>query len=96
MDEQTLYGDPENDPITQPNPSNVIDTSEEVSLSQIYANAVLITEQPVTPGDSFEINTEEASGPVSNSSDFAQQTLDIVKTDNTTEQKIFLTKSVVT
>ena len=105
MDNKILYGDPESDPITNPNASKKINLSEEVSLGEIYGNAVSITSEPIITGsnilgDDIDFQTEispianiDGAAAASPSSGFAQQTLDIVKTDNTTEQKIFLTKS---
>tara|TARA_R100001509_G_C4856481_1_gene211901 strand:+ start:486 stop:803 length:318 start_codon:yes stop_codon:yes gene_type:complete len=105
MDNELIYGDPGADPITNPNASDKINNEEEVSLAEIYANATLITSEPIIPGEAFNLETTlaptadvngAAAGKSSSSklSGFSQQTLDIVKSDNTAGQKIFLTKSV--
>ena len=43
MDNELIYGDPESDPITNPNASDKVNNEEEVSLAEIYSNATLIT-----------------------------------------------------
>ena len=101
MDNELLYGDPEGDPITNPNASKRINVSEEDSLAEIYSNATSLTSEPIIQGG--DVNFESTLSPVANingaaagssASGFSQQTLDIVKSDNTAGQKIFLTKSV--
>jgi hypothetical protein len=103
MDNELIYGDPESDPITNPNASDKVNNEEEVSLAEIYSNATLITSEPIIPGEEVNFETKlppvadingAASGTSSGLSGFSQQTLDIVKSDNTAGQKIFLTKSV--
>ena len=107
MDDELIYGDPESDPITSLNVSDRINNTEELSTAEIYANATQITSQPVIPGEELNFDYETklpptadingaSSGGSSGSklSGFSQQTLDIVKSDNTAGQKIFLTKSV--
>lgn len=101
MDNELLYGDPEGDPITNTNARIKINSSEEVAVDEIYSNATSITSEPIIPGG--DVNFESTLPPVadingaaasSSSAGFSQQTLDIVKSDNTAGQKIFLTKSV--
>ena len=107
MDDELIYGDPESDPITSLNVSDRVNNTEELSTAEIYANATQITSQPVIPGEELNFDYETklpptadvngaAAGKSSGSklSGFSQQTLDIVKSDNTAGQKIFLTKSV--
>tara|TARA_R110002012_G_scaffold319511_2_gene540447 strand:+ start:611 stop:922 length:312 start_codon:yes stop_codon:yes gene_type:complete len=103
MDNELIYGDPEGDPITNPNASDKVNNEEEISLAEIYSNATLITSEPIIPGEAFDLETTlaptanidgAAAGASSGLSGFSQQTLDIVKSDNTAGQKIFLTKSV--
>ena len=107
MDDELIYGDPESDPITSPNASNRVNNTEELSAAEIYANATQITSQPVIPGEEMNFDYETKRPPTadingassgrsagSKLSGFSQQTLDIVKSDNTADQKIFLTKSV--
>ena len=50
MDNELLYGDPERDPITNPNVVGKINVNEEASVSQIYSNATSITSEPIIPG----------------------------------------------
>ena len=50
MDNELLYGDPESDPITNPNVVSKINANEEASVSQIYSNATSITSEPIIPG----------------------------------------------
>ena len=45
MDNELLYGDPESDPITNPNVFDKVNNKEEVSLAEIYSNATLITSE---------------------------------------------------
>ena len=99
MDNELIYGNPGDDPITNPNASDKVNNEEEVSLAEIYANATLITSEPIIPGEAFNLETTlaptaDVNGAASGrtSSGFSQQTLDIVKSDNTAGQKIFLTK----
>lgn len=106
MDDELIYGDPESDPITSPNASNRVNNTEELSAAEIYANATQITSQPVIPGEEINFDYETKRPPTADingafagrssgsTSGFSQQTLDIVKSDNTADQKIFLTKSV--
>jgi len=53
MDNKILYSDPESDPITNPNASKKINLSEEVSLGEIYGNAVSITSEPIITGSNI-------------------------------------------
>lgn len=57
MDNELIYGDPESDPITNPNASDKVNNEEEVSLAEIYSNATLITSEPIIPGETFNLET---------------------------------------
>jgi hypothetical protein len=57
MDNELIYGDPESDPITNPNASDKVNNEEEVSLAEIYSNATLITSEPIIPGEVFDLET---------------------------------------
>ena len=101
MDNELLYGDPEGDPITKLDASKRTNVSEEAALGEIYSNATSLTSETIIPGG--DVNFESIVPPVADingaksgslSSGFSEQTLDIVNSDNTAGQKIFLTKSV--
>ena len=101
MDNELLYGDPEGDPITKPDAPKRINVSEEAGLGEIYSNATSLTSEPIIPGG--DVNFESTLPPVadingasaaSSSSGFSQETLDVVQSNNTAGQRIFLTKSV--
>lgn len=101
MDNELLYGDPEGDPITKPDISRRINVNEEVSLGEIYSNATSLTSEPIIPAGDIEFESElskvadiDGAAAGSASSGFSQETLDIVQSNNTAGQRIFLTKSV--
>ena len=101
MDNELLYGDPEGDPITKPDISKRINVNEEVSLGEIYSNATSLTSEPIIPAGDIEFESElskvadiDGAAAGSASSGFSRETLDIVQSNNTAGQRIFLTKSV--
>jgi hypothetical protein len=57
MDNKSIYGDPEGDPITNPNAVGKVNVNEEVSTSQIYSNATSITPEPIILGEDFEFES---------------------------------------
>lgn len=61
MDNELLYGDPEGDPITNPNALAKINSSEEASVSEIYSNATSITSEPIIPGGDVDFELTLAS-----------------------------------
>ena len=61
MDNELLYGDPEGDPITNPNALAKINSSEETSVSEIYSNATSITSEPIIPGGDVDFELTLAS-----------------------------------
>ena len=61
MDNELLYGDPENDPITNSNAPEKTKVDEEAALKEIYSNATSITSEPIIPGE--DVNFESTLPP---------------------------------
>jgi hypothetical protein len=57
MDNELLYGDPESDPITNPNAVSKINANDEAALGQIYSNATSLTSEPIIPGAEVDFET---------------------------------------
>jgi len=55
MDNELLYGDPEDDPITNSN------APEKTKVDEIYSNATSITSEPIIPGE--DVNFESTLPP---------------------------------
>jgi hypothetical protein len=98
MDDETKYGFQSSDAISSKNPSVRIQAEEETAVADIFLKASTIDVQPLLAGSDDEFTIRNVLPPAnvessSSSSSFSAETLDVVNTNNTAGQRIFLTKA---